>query len=63
MRVLEEWNDLFEEWNTAELSYSELGYNEHLVITNRYLYRIGLLNTQINEVNYEEKNGRFRAVH
>ncbi len=48
------------------LGYNELGYNEHLVIMNRFLSQIDYFSTQINPVKtdpgYNEKNGRSRAV-
>ncbi len=28
--------------NTVKLGYNELGYNEHLVITNKYNFLVGL---------------------
>ncbi len=33
-----------------KLGYNELGYNEHSVITNRFLHKIGYFSTQINLV-------------
>jgi hypothetical protein len=34
--------------NTVKLGYNELGYNEQLVITNKFLSQIGYFTTQIN---------------
>jgi hypothetical protein len=36
--------------NTVKLGYNELGYNEHSVITNKFLDNIGHFTTQMNPV-------------
>ncbi len=36
--------------HTVKLGYNELGYNEHSVITNKFLSKIGHFSTQINPV-------------
>ncbi len=46
---------------TVKLGYNELGYNEHSVITNKFLDEIGHFTTQMNPV-ITNKNGRSRAV-
>ncbi len=35
---------------TVKLGYYELGYNDHSVITNKFLSKIGHISTQINPV-------------
>ncbi len=35
---------------TVKLGYNELGYSEHLVITNKFLGKIGHFSTQMNPV-------------
>ncbi len=37
-------------FNTVKLGYNELGYNEHSVITNRFLSQTDHFSTQINPV-------------
>ncbi len=44
------WLNIFFLNNTVKLGYSELGYNEHSVITKRFLSQIGHFSTQINPV-------------
>ncbi len=35
---------------TVKLGYNELGHNEHSVITNKFLSKIGHISTEINPV-------------
>jgi hypothetical protein len=46
--VLKFWNSTFK--TTVKLGYNELGYNEHSVITNKHLDKIGQFTTQMNPV-------------
>ncbi len=51
---------------TSNLITVKLGYNEHLVITNKYLCKIGYLSSQMNpfrtKPGYNEQSGRSQAV-
>ncbi len=48
---------------TVKLGYNELGYNEHSVITNKFLSQIGNFTTQINPYitnpGYNEQQDRY----